>query len=112
MDTRKWQDKYTKETTELKDILGVVREKRETTLTALKEAEIEYGREKAIYDSRLEEERKKKEMEEKVYSSAILIQKMTRGFLCRLKLTREKEAKTKKKGKKGGKKGKKGKKGK
>lgn len=111
-DSQRWQEKYSTETSALKETLNKVREKREATLSALQEAEVEYDREKSIHDSRIEEERKKKEMEEKVYSSAIRIQKMTRGFLCRLRLKREKEAKSKGKGKKGGKKGKKGKKGK
>ena len=108
-DSVQWQRKYDEETTAHKAKLQQITNKREVTLSALQEAQIEFDREQSIYEQRIESERKKKEMEERVYFSAILIQKMTRGFLLRRRLKRERDSKKKKKGKKG-KKGKDGKK--
>lgn len=105
-DCLKWTEKYHVETTKHKEKLNEIRKKREKTLSDLKKSEIKYDKEKTIYLERIQTEKRKKELEQKVYSSAILIQKVTRGYLCRLRLKREKEASKKKskKGKKGGKK--------
>lgn len=104
-----WQQKYDDETTTHKNALQQITNKREVTLCALQTAQIEYDREQTIYKQRIEAEKKKKALEEKVYFSAILIQKMTRGFLVRRRLKKEKDRKKKSKKSKKGKK-KKGKK--
>ena len=106
---KKWQKKYEKDTQESTNTLEASKSEREKTLTELHKCQDEYNKEKTMYEARLEAERKKKEYEQLITKSAIMIQKVVRGFLVR---NRNKSKKDKgKKGKKG-KKDKKGKKGK
>ena len=104
----KWTEKYNVETTKHKENLNQIRTQREETLSTLKKSQINYDKEKAIYEERIEAERKKKELEEKVYLSAINTSSYQR-ISNRSRLKREKAASKKgkrvKRWEKGGKKG-------
>jgi hypothetical protein len=107
------QTRYDSDVTENKRKLEQVRLERDQNLQQLQACEIQYNEEKTMWDARIEAERKNEELEARVHTAAITIQRITRGFLVRLRIKQAKQEKMKKKGKKGGKgKGKKGKKGK